>query len=380
MASQRSVEAEAILLRALERFPRGPQADECLLQLAIRSYQQQDYSGALERLNRLSEQSPDSTCGDRASYWRGAALLGRGEYAQAAEVLEPLVEPQRASPPEDVEVAVDASSAYLLSFAYLATDRPADALCVLQLPRSDRRTAEVDARLALLQAIALGELGRSDEAISPLRAALAEVQRGPTAARCRVKLIECLLAAGQPEQAAEIYSEWAGEPLGSVARAEAAGRLAEAAYARGEYERAAELYTTLADSPVSTADRAHGLCGLAWSRYQLGDTAAAEARFAELAQRYPQDPRVPKAELARAELLERRGQLDDAAQTYSRLIDTAPTAHVVSLARLKGRDCCSSRRIGGGVDATGTVAPGRSWIRMPSTSPLRPWLDPPSAR
>ncbi len=77
-------EAAQTLQRALDRFPQGPLADDCLLQLAIDSYRQQHYDASLADLDRLRQAFPASRRQPDVCYWRGAVLLARREYEAAA--------------------------------------------------------------------------------------------------------------------------------------------------------------------------------------------------------------------------------------------------------------------------------------------------------
>ncbi len=101
-ASNETMQADGILHRAIERYPRGPLADECHLQLAILYYREQRLEAALAELGHLRDDFPDSKRQAHALYWQGAILLAQGEYESAAEAFERVLQAPTA---EDVHAA-----------------------------------------------------------------------------------------------------------------------------------------------------------------------------------------------------------------------------------------------------------------------------------
>ncbi len=69
--------------KSLESHPRGPLADECLLNLANDAYQRQKYDEAIQLLNRLQIEFPDSKLAIDAVYWLGMAEFDKGRYQAA---------------------------------------------------------------------------------------------------------------------------------------------------------------------------------------------------------------------------------------------------------------------------------------------------------
>jgi len=98
-------------------------------------------------------------------------------------------------------------------------------------------------------------------------------------------------------------------------------RVAELAYRGGHRAQAARLFQEVAEDASSPELAAKALAGLAWSRLQQEDLLGSADAFEELIEKYPSDPRAADAGLLRAQILERRGELDAALATYRRVID-----------------------------------------------------------
>ncbi len=255
--------------------------------------------------------------------------LAEKRYAEAIELLEPLVHPKQ---PDDArEDAEGPRDRYLLALAYQGQKRHADALTALAslLASSD---AQLRADSLRLQAAALIALEKFAEAIEPLSAYLKSATESDDTAQAQAQLAVCFAHVDKWPEARVAYETLQKLSAPPEIMLPTAELLAEAALAADHQDWSAELFGFLAQDGNPPELAAKGLAGLAWGELRAGEFAEAAAHFKQLEDRYPDDPLAAGAGLALGQILEREKRFDEALAAYQRVFehhrssDSAPQA------------------------------------------------------
>ena len=143
-------------------------------------------------------------------------------------------------------------------------------------------------------------------------------------AACLGNLAICHAETGQLEKAQARYVELLQKYPSHEVVAPATEQLAEAVYEAGELDWAERLFHWLADQRGASLHRLKGLSGLGWSQYRRGNLEEAAASFDRLLAENPDPHVVAEAALARGRILE---QLDDqpaALEMYDLIVQRYP--------------------------------------------------------
>ena len=331
---QKTAEAGEAFEAVLSGWPEGEWADDALLgrlQLALAANNSQQVDALAADFARRFPESSLSAEVDRA---KAESLLKRKQFAEAAGVLEPLLE---ASDPAAETAAV---VRYLLALAYQGQKKNEQALEVLR-PLSEAKQGELLADARLTQAALLIDSSRFAEAIAPLEAYLKAASQEKTVdptdkavSKCLAQLVVCYGRTKDFERAREHYAELLRRMPDDELFAATSQHLAEAAYAAGDYAWSTELFASLGKRSLTAAAAAKGLSGLAWSQFKLDQTEQAAKTFDRLVQSHSENPLAAEAALMRGQIFEEAEQPEAALAMYRWVIGKHPQAEQVAPALL----------------------------------------------
>lgn len=245
-AGDRLAAAEAVARRGADLMPEAFDLQVALVGVLV-GRQQSDAAGReLDRLEKLRPADP------RLAYFRGRLLIARGEWREAAGVLDGVV--SAADP-----------------------------------------TGDLGARAALLAGGCWDKLGGSDRRLAAYRRAAAADPRSPVWAEANLRLAAVLTETDQLAEATRVYEKLRAAKVAEaalpLARLLTVDTLQRPAVGR-DWGRVEAVLQDVPDGPGAAVLRAE-------LEVYKGDPAAARARLAAAAAKYPDDPVVS---LARAEL------------------------------------------------------------------------------
>ncbi len=311
-------------------FPGSPEAAANRVEWGQMLIAAGDFTGAEAVLRALPPDDPDPRHRAVAEYWRARLLLETGRPAEAAAMLETLVEADLGDPDLFAEAWFGLAQARLA-----AGDRPG-ALSALHrglvLARGSELLLRGSRRLGMLYL----ELGRIDEGATLLRHFVTAAPQHPRAAETQMTVAQALLDDGRFVEAHEAFQYYlesftnqagmARAYLGRGWALEGLGRHAEAAVS---FERAYAGFTADADREVALGKMADA--HFADQRYQL-----ARSVYQRLLDEYPDSSQAGRARYQIAQCLALGGQVAEAESAYQTLADMDPATPLAeeSLLRL----------------------------------------------
>lgn len=175
-------------------------------------------------------------------------------------------------------------------------------------PDEERQARELLVFSVFKQGEAAEAAGAIDEANRHFLRLVEEFPRAEAARIALYRAAENLRAAGREAEAADLYERLAARYPGSD-HARAALVLASRIHeSGGDWARAAQDREALVREARDPAEAADALFGAAVAWRNAGEPLRAADRFRQFAERFPEDPRVAEAWLARAESLEAAGR------------------------------------------------------------------------
>lgn len=376
-------EARAAWERALQRFPRGPHADEARLRSALL-----DANGSTEALERLArgidrgplaararfelaerrsragadaaalelyssalEADPAGDYAARARYgvaWSAfqskqydaaeAALreLGgaSGELAVAARELGVWIALRR----DDLDGALARWRALVASTSTSLSDSPRARPSTGPQPAAQAGAAPTEASLAATEArgaslvralcVALSKAQRGAEARAVLDAFAAAARTPAGRATAAIERVLLLADAGDADGAERAFAAVRADAQGDPRVAEAAFRLGEARFAAGADARAVEYFDAAAAS-ADEAVAAPALYKAGFTRLRANDAEGAERAFAAFVAKYPKHELATESLFLLGEARYRRDDLAPAIEALERVRQEAPRHAVI---------------------------------------------------
>ena len=279
-----------------------------------------------ETLDRVSAEFlrrfGDSTLADDMKRILARSLVERKKFAEAKPLLEALTTdgPGRESSADD---------RYLLSLAYQGLDRRQDALRTLSLVL-DAADGQLKADAQRAKASLLVTMKRFEEAVEPLEAFRGTNPSGPEAVEAGAQLAVCYARSGRLDDAKQLHKELIAEHAEQEVVAQAVEQLAEAAYEAGDFSWSGRLFYWL-----STEGRPHerelkGLSGLGWSQFKNGKLDEAQQTFNRLLEKDPDEELVAETALVCGQILEKLDRADPALAMFDRVVEQHPTSEQFS--------------------------------------------------
>lgn len=275
--------------------------------------QARDYATVEKEAARFRDRFSDSPLHAQVARMLARALVEQRKFADASELLKPMVAAEAAGP-EALE------DRYLLAATHEGLHEFDKALEVLT-PVLERADGKLKADAQLVAGSSLLALKRYDEAAAPLEAFLAENPEGEGAVRARGALAIAYARTGKLQEGKKLFSALLETQPAHALFPPVAEQLAEAAYAAGDVDWAATLFHWLSRHGGTAEYRQKGLSGEAWSHYKTNKLGEAAALFAELLETNPPAAMAAEALLARGRILEEQGQFDPALAMYDQVIE-----------------------------------------------------------
>ena len=241
------------------------------------------YEAAARRFERVMKESSIAKTKGQARYYLALARQLQGKYAQALELIGPLVQKVM----EDGEKSDFTDSIVLQADCYFLTEK-------FDL------AAETAAKY-----LALVPKGRQAPRALSIQAIAAERQSDVEASR---KALD-RLAEGFPNH-----------PL-TMATFQ---QLAEMAESRSDWKTAGQLYESILNSQIDPDKKAFAIRGIALSQYERGDYTTAAETFQRVISDFPKHSLVMECTYYRAECLKRSDQPEPAMELFQKIFATFP--------------------------------------------------------
>jgi len=309
-----------------QEWPNSDWADDALLRLIDRSFEQGQEEAFLAYASRFQDAFPNSPFADHVTRLVGRAALQQRQYSNAVAPFERLVAKQQPAS------ASDQADRYYLSVALLGAERYAEALQALDgiVVADDKSLLHQNVLVA--RASALVALQRYADALESLHRYLEAHPEGPDAAACRAKLVICHAELKEIEPTRAALEEFQRRDAASEVFLPTVSYLADLFARRGESDLARELYTILSADGRPTEYLAKGLAGLGKLELTAGRADQSALLFEKLRDATDDPQARARAELLRARALESAEQREAALRVYlaiaqqDRLMDEAITA------------------------------------------------------
>ncbi|QOV88336.1 tetratricopeptide repeat protein [Humisphaera borealis] len=265
---KREPEAKAMLATLAD--DKAGVTDAVLYDLAWAQKGTKDDAGAAKSYRRLIADFPQSKLAPAAKAELAEFLFNDKKYAEAAELLEPVVAAK------DVDAKVRSSAAYRLALCYEKLEKADKAAATFAMYAAEFGGSDELGGTALLQAGSNhASLGRYEEAIKSLAEMLKKFPAHPQANIAQLKLAEAYADAGRfPEALAAHQAFLQKYPKDPFAFRSQFG-VGWALQNQKQYEEARKAYTKVtASNNGETAARA---------QFQIGDSLLTEGKFEEAA-------------------------------------------------------------------------------------------------
>jgi TolA-binding protein len=298
------------------------------IQLALA---EDEYDRVVSLSEQFRTQFPASPFKGQVEECLGRGYLKQKQYAQAIEILKPLVEMAAAAAPSTEsgdgaeapasETARETAAKlqtnqYYLGLAYLGEQQFEAALEALAKVQVSRESKELYGGVRLAQAMSLSGLNRPADAVEPLQQYLAAQPEGAESAACRVQLIDALLQSNRLDEALRIHAQMPEQGPSPPGFAAATHRLAEAAFAAGKHDEASGLFGVLIQDGQPPEWASKGWSGLGWAQFRAGKAEAAAVAFGQLIDKYPESPLAAEGAMMKAKALEQLDRNEDALEAY----------------------------------------------------------------
>lgn len=302
-------QAKAHLDQLLAQFANSPALDRAHFRLAEDAYADGDWTTAAAEYKQVVEEFPNSSLAANAIYGLAWTQLSSHDYAAAVTTLDGLL-----SKYPNGELAPRARYARALAREQLKQFQPAldDVQAFLQ---SGPRGAEKSDALYVLGLCQAG-LGQQAEAAETFRTILADDAKYAGADKVLYELAWALKSLDQTPESADAFRRLAKEHAGSELAAEALYHVAEADYQRQRYaDAAAGYYQAMQKAGKSAlAEKAAHKLGWAYFHQHLFDNA--QQAFAYQRSTWPQATLAADAAFMEAESLFKQGKFAEAIPLY----------------------------------------------------------------
>lgn len=282
--------------------------------LGLTQKARQQYAAAAETLTNAAKLEPANELNGASRFHAGDAYLQEGKLDEAVAQFNIVLDSFAKS-----RWADDALLGKLQVALKQTNHRDIDTLAAEFVDRFPE--SPLVAEVGLARGTALVSLGRYQDALEPLASCRAELIDSAKQAQCRAAEVVCLAKLKRFDEAKHSYDALAQKHPESKLLAPTAHTLAEAALAAGNRELSTKLFASLAENEQPTEYSSKGLSGLGWSQLKAADLAGSAATFAQLLEKFPDDPLAPEAALARGQALEKLNQSDGALTMYRMVID-----------------------------------------------------------
>ena len=361
----------------------APAADDALIKLGVAQQRQGHHEAALQTLDRLNEQFPDSSHYTHALFERGQALLTLNRTDEAAAAFEQVLAADDSSPllahvhnhlgliamqrgryadaadhfasvlAADPDESLAAEAYYQQGQALLLAERYEEAERALAtFAKKHDQHPQVPAARAQ-RAIAQARLAQCDDALNSIngleRDGLAALP--PTLqAALRHEQAWCLRKLERPADAADVYRKLLASG-GDTPDVRAAVELAEIEAAAGRHAEAADLLRPVRDAakreasavPADVLEGASyrlGVCAL-----ELRRNAEAAEVLAEFLTAFPESKLAASADYFCGEACYRDGRHEAAAARFAHLVEHFPADPLLGPSLLRLGDACAALQL-----------------------------------
>ena len=328
--------AQVDFLKFADDYPRDPWADDALLRAATLALDAKNPDAARALAARLLANYP-------ASPQRADARLVEGRAFLAADRPKDAIASLKQIDGERPSAEATQAALYQLSLAYRA-DGQADKLAetVGAMARGPASPLAANARFLAGQAAA--ESGRWADSVGPLDAYLDAKPKGDVADAALSYLARAHAKLDQPTKSAAALDRLARDFPTSPRLAAARLLLAEDALAADNAAEAARLFrdASTADDPRT---KPQALSGLGYALLKAQKPVEAAEAFGALLKAAPDDPLAAESALLRASALDRAGQVDEALAALDHVTSRYPASDQAAAAPLaKARLLARSKR------------------------------------
>jgi len=309
-------EAERAYSVVVEQYGNSPQARDAQFGLAFCFLQRQDIDGYLRRIEELLARDPGSPYNAKILTYAADAVMEEGRYSQAASLYERVRREYPGAAGGDRVI-------FPLAKAYLAADRPVDAMQLLEANLPLLKAASLDADAYLLLARTAHERGEDHQALKWLDQLLDSPDGNPLREEALyLKGIIAVDAGGRDAADAAFKALLRDFPSGRYAQTARfeRGRLAATG---GQCDVAAKLLAEFISGEGTAAAEARFLIGQCLRA--AGQQQEALGEFMAIVYLHQQAGDWPlRAALAAGEIATASGRPEEALALYRKMVGQAP--------------------------------------------------------
>jgi len=310
-------EALARLQEFVERSPNSALRPDALYRIGDIHFQEQQYAEAREAFGRLLEEYPDDSRAAEAQYAIGDTYYNAGEMEQAVQGYRTVLETYPESP-----FANEAASS--LFFALNAAGQQDRAEEIIQSIAESTPDANLGERLRYQRARAAYQRGESKRALKLFQSFVRTASTTALVPDAYYYLGLLYADLDQSTEAQNYLQQLTEQYPESQYYAEASLRLGEIRLDRGDYEAAADAYRAAAENEDTPDElRAQARYGQSRALLQLGQVDQAEQLLSQIVESETRGPLQNAARLGLARVREEQGRADEALDLYRQVMEAS---------------------------------------------------------
>ncbi len=304
---ERRAEAAGLYAEVAAAHGDDPVAPQAAYMAAYTALGEGDFAAALDHARQSLERYGDDPLAVEVQYVAAEAALQQEQFDEAARLYETLVSDY----PDHADADVWRVRRGLVHFM---KEEFAETAALLEPLIDELRSPEAVAEARFLVGSSAVELGKIDEAIASLAAALDAAPTWRQADDNLLALAGVLRRAGRVDEARQAIERLLSEFPASPVVDRAHYRLGEYSYAQGDLSTAEAAYQRALEATGEGPLAPYARYGLGWTALGREDFRAAEAHFAELLDRHPDHGLKARAHYGRGMARQQLGEYAAAAE------------------------------------------------------------------
>ncbi len=314
--ADRSAEAIEALQRLVDQYPDSPWRDEAMYQIGAIHFQNQEFDAAIDAYERLLSAYPDAALAAKAQYSIGDAHFNAGNLDASVNAYRRVLNEYTESP-----FVSDAASS--IQYALIAMDDPERAEAIIDSFATARPNSRIVDELRFRLAEATYQSGQTDEALSSLRRFVRTSSDDQLLPEAYYYMGQIYAERDQYEEAQGYLRQVVFSYDQGAHRAEAALQLGDLYMRQEQYDRARRAYAKMAEVAEDPATLAQARYGESMALLELGQTAEARTLLEQALDQAGDTRAAYPIQLGLGRVYERQGQLQQAEDLYRSVVRNA---------------------------------------------------------